>query len=86
MKHLLFIKPVSLSLSCARCLWFRLRLAGRDGVSHSALRVCCRKKMLLFFMFCVFSFPPGVFVGTLNLIESIPGPSVLFYSLLSETL
>ena len=44
--------------------------------SHSALRVCCLK------MFCcvsIFSFPPGVCVGTLNLIAfaSIPGPSVL---------
>ena len=29
-------------------------------------------------MFCdVFSFPPGVYIGTLNLIASIPGPSVL---------
>ena len=25
-------------------------------------------------MFYVFSFPPGVYVGTLNLIASIPGP------------
>ena len=24
-----------------------------------------------------FSFPPGVYVGTLNLIASIPGPSIL---------
>ena len=30
-----------------------------------------------FVMFYVFSFPPGVYVGTLNLIASIPGPSVL---------
>ena len=25
----------------------------------------------------VVSFPPGVYVGTLNLIASIPGPSIL---------
>ena len=30
-----------------------------------------------FVMFYVFSFPPGVYVGTLNLIASNPGPSVL---------
>ena len=28
-------------------------------------------------MFYVFSFPPGVYVVTLNLIASIPGPSIL---------
>ena len=28
-------------------------------------------------MFYVFSFPPGVYVGTLSLIASIPGPSIL---------
>ena len=28
-------------------------------------------------MFYVFSFPPGVYVGTLNLIASIPGSSML---------
>ena len=46
-----------------------------ERASHSALRVCCRK------MFCcvlctVLSFPAGVYVGTLNLIASIPGPSI----------
>ena len=30
-----------------------------------------------FVMFCVFSFLPGVYVGTLNLIALIPGPSIL---------
>ena len=30
-----------------------------------------------FEMFYVFSFPPGVYVGTLNLIASIPGLSIL---------
>ena len=30
-----------------------------------------------FVMFYVFCLPPGVYVGTLNLIASIPGSSVL---------
>ena len=30
-----------------------------------------------FVVFYVFSFPPTVYVGTLNLIASIPGPSIL---------
>ena len=38
----------------------------RERASHSALCVCCRKN--------VFSFPPGVYVGPLNLIAWIPGP------------
>ena len=38
---------------------------------------CCRKKC--FVMFYVFCFPPGVYVGTLNLIASIPGPSILTF-------
>ena len=28
-------------------------------------------------MLCVFSFPPAVYVGTLDLIASIPDPSIL---------
>ena len=32
-----------------------------------------------FVVFCVFSFPPAVYVGTLNLIASIPGPLFLLY-------
>ena len=30
-----------------------------------------------FVVFYVFSFPAGVYVGTLNLISSVPGPSIL---------
>ena len=30
-----------------------------------------------FVVFYVFSLPPGVYVGTFNIIASIPGPSVL---------
>ena len=48
-----------------------------ETASHSALRVCCQKKC--FVVFYVFSFPPGVYVGTLNLIASIPGPSILTF-------
>ena len=36
--------------------------------------MCCLKNDLLF---SVFSFPPGVYVGALNLIASIPGPYIL---------
>ena len=32
-----------------------------------------------FVVFYVFSFPPAVYVGTLNLIASIPGPSILTF-------
>ena len=32
-----------------------------------------------FAVFCVFSFPPAVYVGTINLIASIPGPSILTF-------
>ena len=46
--------------------------------SHSALRVCCRKKC--FVVFYVFSFRPAVYVGTLNLIASMPGPSILTFN------
>ena len=46
-----------------------------ESAKHSALRVCCRKKC--FVVLYGFSFPPGVYVGTLNLIASIPGPSIL---------
>ena len=36
-----------------------------------------RKSVKCFVVFYVFSFPPTVYVGTLNLIASIPGPSIL---------
>ena len=32
-----------------------------------------------FVVFYVFSFPPALYVGTLNLIASIPGPSILTF-------
>ena len=45
-----------------------------ERASHPALRVLSEK---CYIVFCVFSFLPGVYVGTLNLIASIPGPSIL---------
>ena len=45
-----------------------------ESAKYSALRVCCRKKC--FVVLYVFSFP-GVYVGTLNLIASIPDSSIL---------
>ena len=45
-----------------------------ERASHSPLRVCCRKNVLVCI---VYFFPPGVYVETLNLITSIPGPSFL---------
>ena len=39
---------------------------------------------LMFSCVYVFSFPPGVYTGTLNLIALIPGPSILY--LLEEQL
>ena len=35
-----------------------------------------------FVLFYVFSFPPAVYVGPLNLIASIPGPSILTLAIL----
>ena len=43
---------------------------------------CCSTCVLLekcFVVFYVFSFPPGVYVGTINLIASIPGPSIFAF-------
>ena len=37
-----------------------------------------------FVVFYIFSFPPGVYVGTENLIASIPGPSILTLLLLAR--
>ena len=42
--------------------------------------LCCSSYVLsenYIVAFYVFSFPPGVYVGTLNLIASIPDPSIL---------
>ena len=49
---------------------------------HSVLRVCCRKKCSV--VFYIFSLPPGVYVGALNLIELIPGPSILTFQLFQK--
>ena len=76
MVELMFILSASLLCSLP---WFWLRLAGwltcwERARIYPALRVCCRKNVLL--SFCgVFSLPPCVYVGAL--IASIPGPSIL---------
>ena len=52
------------------------RLPGPSKICHiRAGLVCVVGKC--FVVFYVFSFPPVVYVGTLNLIASIPGPSIL---------
>ena len=69
----MFIVPASLSCSLPFVPGW---LPCSERASHSALRVCCR---IVFVVFYVFSFPPGVYVGTLNLIASIRGPLFLLY-------
>ena len=39
---------------------------------------------ICFVVFNVFSFPPAVYVGTLNLIVSIPGPSILTWNFIIQ--
>ena len=51
-------------------------LPGWAIASHSALRVFYLQSFVVFY---VFSFPPGVYVGTLNLIASFSGPSILTF-------
>ena len=67
-----FIATLLLSLPL---FWLRLArwISCWERTSHLALQLSCPK------IFCgVFSFPPGVYVGTLDLIiASIPGPSIL---------
>ena len=50
-----------------------------ERASHSPLRVNCRKNVLLCFMY--FLTHPASYVGTLNLMAWIPGPSILTLSL-----
>ena len=48
-----------------------------------ALRECCLKNVYIFMYF----FSPGAYVGTLDLIASIPGPSILtFFCVLNSVL
>ena len=58
-------------------------LLGKDGYLVGKeliilLFVCVVGKC--FVVFYVFSFPPAVYVGTINLIASIPGPSILTFA------
>ena len=73
-------RTVSCLLLCrARSLSFLLNLSrilvGKELVI--LLFECVVGKC--FVVFCVCFFPPAVFAGTLNLIASIPGPSILTY-------
>ena len=73
---LLFIVPTSLSCSFPFVpveTWADGYLVGKELVI--LLFECVVGKC--FVVFYVFSFPVGVYVGTLNLIASIPGPSIL---------
>ena len=45
--------------------------------------MCCRKNVLLCFMY--FLSHPLSMLGTLNLIASIPGPSILTFDVLSNS-
>ena len=73
----LYYRLLCLPICRARCLSFRLKLSRMATLMERVilLFVCVVGKMLLFFN-VVFFFPPGVYVGTLNLIASIPGPSI----------
>ena len=51
-----------------------------ERASHSALRVNCRKNVLLCFMY--FLTHPASYVGTLNLMASIPGPTILTFQII----
>ena len=66
-----------LPLCHARCFLFRLKLGYLVGKELVILLFPCVLSEKCFDVFYVFSFPPGVYVGTLNLIALIPGPSIL---------
>ena len=75
---LLFVVPTSLSCSFPFVpvgSWPDGCLVGGGGGLVILLFGCVVGEC--FVVFCVFSFPPAVYVGTLNLIASIPAPSIL---------
>ena len=49
------------------------------GKSLSFCSLCVLSDNVLLCFITVFSFPPGVYVGTFNLLASIPGPSILTF-------
>ena len=68
--HLLFILSASVVLIVFGCDQPDGYLAGKESF--------CSSSVLSEKMFCyVFSFPPGVYVGTLNPIALTRGPSIL---------
>ena len=78
----LYYCVLCLTLCRARCLSFWLkfnRMATLLGKSQSFCSLCVLSEKC-FVVFNLFSLTPGVYVGTLNLIASIPGPSVLTLS------
>ena len=77
-----FCKTLACRISLSCSLPFVSVETGPDGYLVGKelvilLFVCVVGKY--FVIFYVFSFPPGVFDGTLNLIASIPGPSILSF-------
>ena len=48
--------------------------SGGNLAGWEKLVILCRENVVVCI---VYLFPPGVYVGTLNLITSIPGPSIL---------
>ena len=72
---LLFIVPASLS---GALLFVPVKLSRKATLLGKSLSFCpsCLLSEKCFVVFYVFYFPLGVYVGTLNLIASIPGPSI----------
>ena len=68
-----------LHLSRIRCLSFLLKLSRMATLFGKSYSFCSSSVLSeKCYVFYVFSFPPGVCVGTLNLIASIPGLVPLF--------
>ena len=72
-----------LPLCRARFLSFRLKLSQMATLLGKNRSFCssCVLSEKCFVVFYVFSFPPAVYVGTLNFIASIPGPFILTYEI-----
>ena len=72
-----FIVPASLLCSLPLVLIETSRMNTLSGKSCSFCSPSLLSENVV--MFHVFSFSPGVYVGTLNLIAPIPGPSILTF-------
>ena len=68
-----------LPLCRSRCLSFLLKLSRMTTLLGKSKSFCSSSVLSekCFVVLYVFSVPPAVFVGTLNLIASIPDPSIL---------